>query len=182
MMRDMIDEYLDGALESAARADLERTLAADPAAAGLLKAMKAERATRAAAFASYAPAATEASAFAAQLLQACADDAAAPIAHIGPRHWTRWVAGVAAALIVAAAAFSAGRMSAGPQVVVQEKLVPIEKNTYVVTTVDSRGGLSVAISPHLTDPKEGEDFIRQHLPANNSTAVADADYIRPGHL
>jgi anti-sigma factor RsiW len=117
MMRQTIDEYLDGALDAQARAALEQTLARDPAAAGLAAAMRTERAVRAAAYESYAPSPAEASALAAQILAAFEDEAAAPVGKIAPASsgkWLRYVSGIAAGLVLIISAFAAGRMTAAP--------------------------------------------------------------------
>jgi anti-sigma factor RsiW len=137
-MREMFDEYLDGALDRAGRAEVERCIAAEPAAAGLLAELKAQRAARVGVYNSYVPSPAEASAFAHRVLQACADEAHAPVGHIRPNHhWIRWTAGVAAGLIIAAGAFSAVRMSVAPQVV--DKPIVTEQTVYEVAVLDPRG-------------------------------------------
>ena len=110
--RERLDEYLDGALDDAGRREIEALVAADPSAARLLSAMKSERALRNAAYASFNPTEYETSTLAHEVIAACEDEAAHPIGHIGALVWTRRIAGVAAAIIIAAGAFAAGRASA----------------------------------------------------------------------
>ena len=110
MIRQKLDEYLDDALEPAARAHLEKLLASDPAAATLLERMKVERTLRSAAFSQYTPDAGEAQSLAASMLAACHAHADAPAGRIGI--WIKRSLGVAAAVALVAGAFALGRASA----------------------------------------------------------------------
>jgi anti-sigma factor RsiW len=114
MMRQKMDEYLDGAPDPTGRQDVENALARDPEVAALLAKMKRERALRGAVYASYTPSSQEAAGFAAQLMDACHDEALQPVGRIGhgALYWTRRIAGVAAAIMIAAGAFAAGRVTA----------------------------------------------------------------------
>jgi anti-sigma-K factor RskA len=128
MMRQTIDEYLDGVLDAQARASVEQTLVRDPMAAELARTMQSERAIRAAVYESYAPSKAEASALASQILAACEDEAAEPVGRITPqRNWVRYTSGVAAAIAVALTAFGLGRMTApaGVPTVIKEKSVAL---------------------------------------------------------
>jgi anti-sigma factor RsiW len=110
MIRQKLDEYLDDALEPAARAHVEQLLASDPTAATLLERMKVERALRTAAFSQYAPDAGEARSLAASMLAACHAHADAPAGRVGI--WIKRSLGVAAAVALVAGAFALGRASA----------------------------------------------------------------------
>ncbi len=112
MIRQKMDEYLDGGLDAGDRAAVESLLATDAAAAGLLAGMKRERAVRAEVYAGYEPSAAESRALAERVLAACAEDAAAPVGWIGG--WMRGASAVAAGLALVIGAFFAGRMTAGP--------------------------------------------------------------------
>jgi anti-sigma factor RsiW len=139
-MREMIDHYLDGALDVAGREGVERAIAQDPAAARLLTQMKAERAVRRAAYDSYAPSPLEAAAATSQFLAACraeaADDAPAPAGRIGPpRPWFWRAAGVAAVLALTAGAYGLGRSQSPVQVV--EKAVEVAKPEFQVVYLEN---------------------------------------------
>jgi hypothetical protein len=115
MIRQEIEEYLDGELEPLKVAAIQ----ADPSSAEVLSQARRERAIRAAVYAGYEPSAAEAGVLAAKIVAACADNAvaAAPasIGYIGP--WLRRGAAVAAGLALVIAAFAVGRASAPkPQV------------------------------------------------------------------
>lgn len=129
MMRQTIDEYLDGMLDAQARASVEQTLARDPVAAELARSMQSERAIRAAAYESYIPSKAEASALAAQILAACEDRSAEPVGRITPRFnsWMRYASGIAAAIAITLTAFGLGRMTApaGMPTVIKEKSVAL---------------------------------------------------------
>ena len=118
MLRERLDEYLDGGLEPADRRELETTLAADPAAAGMLARMKAQRALRAAALESYLPTAAESKALAGRVLAEAYD---APVGHIG--YWLRRGAAVAAAIVIVIGTFALGRVTAPPTERVEVRVV-----------------------------------------------------------
>ena len=113
MIRLKLDEYLDDALEPAARAHVEQLLASDPEAATLMERLRVERALRSAAFSQYTPSASEARSLATSMLAACHAHADAPAGRIGT--WIKRSLGVAAAVALVAGAFALGRASA-PQV------------------------------------------------------------------
>src|SRR4051812_25665695 len=113
-MRTILDDYLDGALAPAQRAELERQINADPAMARLLAAMKQERALRAAA---YAP------------LNPPRDEPPPPPAHLSdplPPHnpagsvgtqtssWFKRPLAAAPSLAIVAGSFAIGRITATP--------------------------------------------------------------------
>lgn len=107
MIRQTLDEYLDGALTVGERADVDRLIASDPAAAKLLAQMKSERALRTAVFAGYEPSTGETHNLAASMLAACHD---APVGRIGI--WIKRSLGVAAAVGILVGTFALGRFSA----------------------------------------------------------------------
>jgi anti-sigma factor RsiW len=110
MVRQKLDEYLDGALSASERAEVDRQLAADPALARMLSRMNAERSLRSAVYAGYEPSAEEARALAAKMMAVCADEATAPIGRIGI--WVKRSLGVAAAAGIIAGSFALGRTTA----------------------------------------------------------------------
>ncbi len=139
MIRQKLDEYLDDALEPAARAQLEKLLASDPTAASLLQHMKSERALRSAAFSEYAPTALETHSLAASMLAVCHAQADAPVGRIGI--WIKRSLGVAAAVALVAGAFALGRASA-PQAPIAANNTPASSATagaYYVLYNDEAG-------------------------------------------
>jgi anti-sigma factor RsiW len=161
MLRERLDEYLDGGLEPADRRELEAMLAADLAAAGMLARMKAQRALRAAAFASYLPTAAESKALAQRVLAEAHD---APVGYIG--YWVRRGAAVAAAIVIVVGTFAAGRMTASPAERVEVRTVynvaytdmgeqrvvefaTMEERNDFVKELEQRGGIEIA---YLTPP------------------------------
>jgi anti-sigma-K factor RskA len=131
-----LDEYLDGALSPDERAAVEAALRADAAAARRLELMQRERALRGAALAGYAPSSDEAEAAAVRIIAAMEDEAAAPVARIGPRRWIRYAGAVAAAVVVLAGAFAAGRMTAPVQI---ENRIAEGPTKYSVIYTDDQG-------------------------------------------
>ena len=118
MLRERLDEYLDGGLEPADRRELEAMLAADPAAAAMLARMKAQRALRAAALDTYLPTAHESKTLAQRVLSEAYD---APVGHIG--YWLRRGAAVAAAIVIVVGTFALGRATAPAQTEVETRTV-----------------------------------------------------------
>jgi anti-sigma factor RsiW len=110
MIRQRLDDYLDGTLDSGQRSEVERQLAGDPAVASLFAQMKGERALRAAVFSGYEPSERESRELAGSILAACRDQAHAPVGRIG--YWVKRSLGVAAAVGILAGTFAMGRMSA----------------------------------------------------------------------
>jgi anti-sigma factor RsiW len=108
MMRQMLDEYLDGVLDQPQRSEVEARLAGDSAAAALLARLKSERALRRAAINSFEPRAEEARTIAARALEAF--DHAPPAGYVGK--WVKRGAAIAAALALAAGSFAIGRGTA----------------------------------------------------------------------
>lgn len=108
MMRELLDDYLDGALPGPQRAEVERRLSAEPPAAALLTRMHAERALRRAALASFEATAEEAGQLAARTMAAC--DKRATVGYVGV--WLRRGIAVAAALALVVGSFVMGRMTA----------------------------------------------------------------------
>jgi anti-sigma-K factor RskA len=145
-MRQKMDEYLDGALDAAGRQEVEAASAQDVQAAALLARMKRERALRTATYESYAPSEFEAGELAATVMAACEEVAAEPvgrIGHTGHFYWTRRLAGVAAAVVIAATAFAGGRMSA-PQVA-SGPSTPSVVYKYVPVMPDPSGHVTEAV-------------------------------------
>jgi anti-sigma-K factor RskA len=126
MIRQKLDEYLDGALAAGERAEVERLIASDPAAATLLERMQAERALRTAVFTAYAPTVGESRHLAASMLAACHD---APVGRIGI--WIKRSLGVAAAVGILAGTFALGRFSS-PQAKITASVEPSDATTPTV--------------------------------------------------
>ena len=177
LTREMIEEYLDGALDAAGRSQVEQEVAGDPAAAKRLEGLKAQRALRAAAYASYAPTNYEAAALAHEVLEACERETHI-VGRISPLVWTRRIAGVAAAVMIAAIAFGAGRWTAPTQNVMSASSTPDVYAYYY----GPRG--NVYASPRLKSHEEANDFAVNKLQGddrNNSQGAAEAvSYTTPG--
>jgi len=168
MLRERLDEYLDGGLEPAARREVEALLASDPAAAGMLARMKAQRALRAAAYESYMPTAHEAKALADRVLAEAFD---APAGHIG--YWVRRGAAVAAAIIIVVGTFAAGRMTAAPQIVER-----VETRTVYNVVYTDMGEQRVMDFATL---EERNNFVDE-LEKRGISGIAVADITMPGQL
>ena len=112
MLRQKLDEYLDGALGDAQRAELEAQIARDLNISNLLAQLKAERALRAAVHNSYTPSPSEAQLLAAQTLAACQSTDDAPLGRVGV--WIRRFSAAAAILVIILGSFAMGRLTAHP--------------------------------------------------------------------
>ena len=132
--RKRLDEYLDGALDAVATRELETAVSRDPEMSEMLKAMQGERSLRTDVYESYMPASDEAKAFAAQVMEACHDEAAAPVGRVGSLVWTRRIAGIAAGLVIAIGSFVAGRATVPPTQIVQVS-VPDQTFTFAAPSV-----------------------------------------------
>jgi len=168
MLRERLDEYLDGGLAPADRRVLEALLAADPAAAGMLARMKAQRALRAAAYESYLPTAAESKALAERVLAEAYD---APVGFI--HYWVRHRSAVAAALIIVVGIFATGRMTASPQIVER-----VEMRTVYNVVYTDMGEQRVA---DFATVELRDDFI-QELDKRGISGIAVADITMPGQL
>jgi len=170
MLREKFEDYLDGALSTAERAEVEQTASRDAKAAKLLAAMRSERALRAAAYDSYMPTAHEAHALASQLM---AEARHAPVGHIGM--WVRRGAAVAASIVIVTCAFVAGRGSAPTKTYT----MPGEtKIVYNVVYTDGSGNTMVSEFDSL---KERNDFVSE-LEQKGTPSVVVAEYMSPGHM
>jgi anti-sigma factor RsiW len=170
MLRQKLDEYLDGALDPPTRREVEATLAADPAAAALLARLKSQRALREAAFDTYFPTPHESKALADRVLARAYDS---PIGHVGT--WVRRGAAVAAAVAVVVGTFFLGRMTVTPKVVT----VPEPPHTvYNVVWIDSFGVQSVQ---DFASVDERNTFI-QRLEREGATGIAYNEVFMPGHM
>jgi len=171
MLRERIDEYLDGLLNPAGVRELEATLATDPKAAKLLSQMKAERALRTAAYESYRPTPVEASTMAMRLM----DEAYhTPVGRVG--HWIRHGSAVAAAVLVVAGSFLAGQMTA-PMRVVTITQTPETRVVYRGVIEESRGTRQV--SNDLSTPEELDAYFKSRGSPN---AVVVGDVRGKGHF
>jgi anti-sigma factor RsiW len=169
MLRQTLDEYLDGGLDPAQRQQVEATLASDPAAAQMLAQLQAQRALRNAAYDSYLPTKLEAKALADHVLAEAFD---APAGHVG--YWLRRGAAVAASIAVLVGTFAMGRMTASPR-----SYPVVETRTmYNVVYVDAGGVQQVRDFASLEDSNR---FVQQ-LEQQGVTGVAVADILTPGHL
>jgi anti-sigma factor RsiW len=173
MLREKLDDYLDGTLSAAERAQAEAALARDPAAGKLLSRMRSERALRAAAYESYMPTTHEARSLAERVMAEAHD---APVGRVG--YWVRRGAAVAAGLILVAGAFVAGRGSVMPQQKHDDVAVET-KTVYDVLYIDSAGTYQ---QTELSSLEERNDFIAG-LQKTGATVVAAEYYPQgPGHM
>ncbi len=168
MLRERMDAYLDGGLEPAERLALEAQLAEDPAAAKLLAGVKARRALRHAAYDSYLPTPGETRSLAQRLLSQAYD---LPVGRIG--YWVRRGAAVAAAIMIVTGTFTAGRMTATPQ------LVPIVETRTVYNVVYTVGGIQRMKDFATMDDRN--KFV-QELEQGGASGIAVADITMPGQL
>jgi anti-sigma factor RsiW len=169
MLRERLDEYLDGGLDPAGRREVEAMLASDPAAARMLAQMKAQRALRSAVYDSYLPTKAEAQALADRVLTAAVE---APVGRVG--YWLRRGAGVAAAVAVVIGTFAMGRVTAP----VREVKVVETRTEYEVTVLDAGGVQQVR---RFTSLDDHDKFIQQ-FDQQGVTGVALTDVMTPGHL
>jgi len=183
MKRQAIEEYLDGALDAASRSSVEKAVAQDAQAGRMLADCQAERALREAVYASYAPSKQEASAFAAQVMAACEDDAAQPVGRIGVWTWTRRLTGIAAAVVVMAGMFVAGRSTAPTKVVEVQGPEVVRTITKVVKI--GQGDTFVARDFSPSEADEMNNFINGDTNGSSNMATLDlstSGYFDPGHL
>jgi anti-sigma factor RsiW len=173
MMRQTIDEYLDGMLDAQGKAAVEQALARDPEAAAMARTLREERALRAAVYESYQPSRLEASALAAQILAACHEEAEAPVGRVGFPSWVRMVSGIAAAVAIAIAAFGVGRVTA-------PVTAGTEKTTVALYIKDGEG--PPKLYTRLASYDDVESVLRE-LEAPLDTQFADAgDIALPGRI
>jgi anti-sigma factor RsiW len=167
MLRQKLDEYLDGVLDPPARRQVEAALAADPAAAATLARLQGQRALRAASFDTYLPTPQESKALADRLLARAYD---APVGRVGC--WLRRGAAVAAAIAIVAGTFFLGRMSA------QAGPTPSPTVEYNVVWIDSVGVQRVQ---DFASVDERNRFILQ-LDREGATGIAYTEVLTPGHM
>ncbi len=169
------EDYLDGALDDAGRREVEAQVGGDARAARILAGVKSSRALRSRAMASYAPGAEEAAGQAAKLLAMCEQESLAPVAKIGP-DVKRWAA-VAAAVVVIAGAFMAGRTTAPVQTATVFKTAPGETHTvYNVAYTDPTGVFQVRSFDTLAEYNGFVTDLQEH----GATGLAVAEYTSNG--
>jgi anti-sigma factor RsiW len=153
MLRERIDEYLDGNLDAPGMRELEAVLAQDPAADKLRSQLKAERALRAAAYESYLPTRQEAHALATRVL----DEAYhTPLGRVG--YWIRHGSAVAAAVLVVAGSFLAGWASKPATVrTVTISQTPEERVEFVPAYMDQHG--NQVVGPSCQTAEEAKSFL-----------------------
>jgi len=182
MMRQTIEDYLDGELDAQGRSAVEQALATDAGARALLETLRAQRKLRTSVYESYMPSQDQAAALASQILAVCQDEAAAPIGKITPAsRWLRYGTGIAAAIAVAVTAFGIGRMTA-PGGISGTQPNGAEKSSYVyVVPVKNLDESSPKVF-RLASTEEAETKIRE-LQAPPEPLFADAgDIVLPGQL
>jgi anti-sigma factor RsiW len=173
-MRNLVDDYLDGAMATADRAAFERQLAADPSLARLLSNMKQERALRAAAYASFEPTREEAQAAADRMMDAVAGQR--PAGYVG--NWWKRTLGVAAGLAIVAGSFAFGRMTS-ETVTVEKPVVKLE--THVVYRVMYFGEEGEKEVREFATHDEAIDFVnRLDTRRSEAQVAAVADLSSPG--
>ena len=170
MLREKIEEYLDGELDAAGKMALEAEVAANPTAGRMLASAKADRVLRAAAFETFAPTRHEASELAAQVMA----EAYAPVGHVG--YWIRRGAAVAAAIIIVCGVFVAGRISAP----VQNRIV-VQTETRVVYSVAYKDLGGEQTVREFATADERDDFVKE-LDQRGVANVQVADYMVPGQI
>ena len=159
MLRESFEEYLDGELGSDDRLKVEAAVAGDPRAASLMAALKGHRALRAAAIESNAPSAGEARALASHVLALCEEQTNRPLWRITPT--VKRLAAVAAAVIVVAGAFMAGRTTAPVQTLAGKSTVT-EVTRYRVAYVDESGTVQVKECDNEADMAGYVASLEQH--------------------
>ena len=170
MLVEKIEEYLDGGLDAAGRREVEAAVACDPKAARLMAACTSRRALRAATYETYMPTKHEAGALASQVMAA----AYAPVGRIG--YWVRRGAAVAAAVVVVAGTFVAGRLTASPQ---SQYVDRVETRTvYEVAYKDINGDQSVS---EFASAEERDAFVKK-LDQQGGTVIQVAEIPLPWQL
>ena len=164
-----MDDYLDGALSAPDRLEVDALVAGDAEAARTLAAAKAQRALRAAAYESYAPTADESASLAGHILDACHN---APVGRIEFSY--RRYAGIAAALLIMAGIFFAGRFTAPTQIV----NVPGPTNI-VYNVVYTENGATMLSEFNTKEERDG--FVAE-LETRGATGIAVADLTTFGHM
>ena len=177
MTRQTIDEYLDGALDAAAKSEVEMMVARDADAGRMMAQSKAERALRTAVYASYAPSKQEASSFAAQVLAACEDEALEPVGSIGVWTWARRLTSIAAAIAVMAGVFLAGRMTAPATVVVK----PGEETIRMIHTVAYENAAGQIELREGMTAEERSAYLKE-LEEHGPSGFALSDLATPGEI
>jgi len=174
MTTEILEDYLDGALDASGVAGVERAIASDSATAALLGKLRRQRELRAAAYASYMPSASEASDLAARVMA----EAHAPVGKIGPSR-VRWLSGIAAALVLMAGAFGVGRMTA------PETRIPVAmpgetmtKTEYQVVYIDKAGDMQ----QHTFQTTEDRDAFIAEVETGGNTLVTVAEINPAGHM
>jgi anti-sigma factor RsiW len=174
-MRNILDDYLDGAMEAGERAALERQIAADPIAAQQLAAMKQERALRAAAYASFEPSQAEAHELASSMMNTLAGHK--PAGYVGV--WVRRTLGVAAALGIVVGSFAMGRMTGTPETkIVQQQVTKTE--TQVVYRVVYFGDDGAKEVREFAGLDEANDFVNKLDAPRAEARIAAVDLSSPG--
>jgi anti-sigma factor RsiW len=179
-MRQILDDYLDETLPPERRAEIERQLAADPAASRLLAAMKQERALRTAAYASFEPAPAEARALAARMMNDIAGHQ--PAGYVGGT-WLKRTLGVAAAIAIVAGSFAIGRFTANPTTTAagdQPTSVATKTETQVVYRVVYLGEYGEKEIREFASLDEANDFANKLDLHRSEPQVAAVDLSSPG--
>lgn len=157
------EEYLDGGLDEAGRRDVEKQVNADPRAAGVLAALKSHRALRAAAYESYQPTAGESHVLAARMIADFQDEEQRPLWRITPE--VRRLAAVAAAVVLVAGAFMAGRTTAPVKTMMGPSQIQETGNQdvgqYSVAYKDESGNWQVTECRSQTEAADFIDSLRQ---------------------
>lgn len=169
MLMQKMDDYLDGALSAPDRLEVDALVARDAAAARTLAAAKAQRALRSAAYESYAPTAAESASLAGHILDACHN---APVGRIELSY--RRYAGIAAAVLIMAGTFFAGRFTAPTQIV----NVPGPTNIVYNVVYTENGATMVS---EFNTKEERNSFVSE-LDTRGVPVVLVSDFNTPGHM
>jgi hypothetical protein len=166
MTLEILEQELDRALEASQAKAVEAAIAADDVVAARVERLKAQRALRAAALSTYSPAIDESRMLAMSAIEACYEQSAAPIARIG---WMKKVGAVAAALVIAAVSFYAGRSTShtpAPSIVNNPTVQDSEK--VVVVVKDGSGNvLEEKIFNQMQEAQAYVDSMSRELPGDS---------------
>jgi anti-sigma factor RsiW len=176
-MRQMLDDYLDGTLYPAERAEVERQVAGDAAMARLLAAMKQERALRAAAYASFEPSKEESGIHVSRMMDAMTGSG--PAGYVGV--WIRRGVAAAAAVALVAGSFAMGRVTANTPGNGQTDVANVQKAepqvVYRVVYFADYGEKEVREFASLD---EANDFVNKLDTRRSEAQVAAVDLNAPG--
>lgn len=171
MTRQVLDEYLDGALSPAQTAEVEAVLRTEAAAAGRLEKMKQERDLRGAALGSYAPSSEEAESAAVRMIAALQDEAELPVFRIGAWRWLRRAGAIAAVLAIVAGAFVLGRATASVQTVIIDPSSKAASACIVLYSDDAGETRTKPFDSELA----AQAFLAERVQAQGRQAVASID-------